>query len=342
MGPGLDRVSAWIVALAVSLITLAPAPTATALAADTPANASPRATPVNSQPNGGPDRTKDVDSPSDPTAPIVSDDSQSDSNSDAVYHFSPGDLDTRGEGDPRAPGNRGSGGEGLGRGPNGPPTTTTTLASTAPPTTTSADPPTRTAPTSTTLPALDDDDESSDDDSMSKAIGSVSKPPAESHDDSTSPATTVPASDQPFVREAGGSSTPSMTAPTPVDEMEPAGPDAARNVVMRGEISSDWDFLMDEDTSAFAVVEPARAPKPEDSTSMVVLGWVVERNALGGPSMAILSPIVVLLTIWDAATSAGSGLAAPASGLGTFVLLVLFERGHLANGARLFRRRAEA
>jgi hypothetical protein len=73
----------------------------------------------------------------------------------------------------------------------------------------------------------------------------------------------------------------------------------------------------------------------------VVLSWLVERDSMAGPSMAMLSPVVVLLTIWDAATSAGSGVAAPASGLGTFVLLVLFEKGQLANGARLFRRRSE-
>jgi hypothetical protein len=57
--------------------------------------------------------------------------------------------------------------------------------------------------------------------------------------------------------------------------------------------------------------------------------------------MAVLSPLVVLLTIWDAVASAGAGLAAPASGLGTFVVLVLFDKGRLLGDARLLRRRGE-
>ena len=89
-------------------------------------------------------------------------------------------------------------------------------------------------------------------------------------------------------------------------------------------------------------MQPLERYEPEANPSRVVLSWLFERDSMGGPSMAILSPVVVLLTIWDAATSAGSGVAAPASGLGTFVLLVLLEKGQLANGARLFRRRAEA
>lgn len=103
------------------------------------------------------------------------------------------------------------------------------------------------------------------------------------------------------------------------------------------QLSSDWTFFAGDELAP-AATQPVES---QQMPSAVVLSWLVDRD-VKGPSMAMLSPVVVLLTIWEAAASAGSGLAAPASGLGTFVLLVLFEKGHLANGARLFRRRLEA
>jgi len=99
-------------------------------------------------------------------------------------------------------------------------------------------------------------------------------------------------------------------------------------------------FLAGEADAQPARLDSIARPHPEADTSTVVLSWLVERGSAGTP-MAVLSPLVVLLTIWDAAASAGAGLAAPASALGTFVLLVLFEKGHLASAARLLRRRSE-
>ena len=79
---------------------------------------------------------------------------------------------------------------------------------------------------------------------------------------------------------------------------------------------------------------------PVDTTS-VVLSWLIEREGIGS-SMVMTTPFVVLWTIWDALSSAGSGLAAPASGLATFVGLILFDRGRLAAPNGLVRKREAA
>jgi hypothetical protein len=103
----------------------------------------------------------------------------------------------------------------------------------------------------------------------------------------------------------------------------------------------DWIRLIGEDLSQQSRFDPVETFESQPNTSQVVLSWLVERTSTG-TSMAVLSPLVVLMTILDAAASAGSGLAAPASGLGTFVILVLLEKGHLANGGGLLRRRGDA
>ena len=84
-------------------------------------------------------------------------------------------------------------------------------------------------------------------------------------------------------------------------------------------------------------VTSTSAKERADKTS-VVLSWLVEREPLGS-SIGVLTPFVVLWTILDAATSAGSGMAAPASGLATFVLLVLFDKSQLARADGLLRRK---
>jgi hypothetical protein len=88
-------------------------------------------------------------------------------------------------------------------------------------------------------------------------------------------------------------------------------------------------FLSGEGASVEIAAEPSGMPPVEPEMSSVVLSWLMEREADGAP-MTVLSPLLVLLTIWEAASSAGSGMAAPASGLGTFVLLVLVDRSRLA------------
>lgn len=116
-------------------------------------------------------------------------------------------------------------------------------------------------------------------------------------------------------------------------------PDPALAAALAREES--WSFLAGQGVSPPARPNLVEALDPAPNPSKVVLSWLVERNSTGA-SMAVLSPIVVLLTVWDAVASAGSGLAAPASALGTFVMLILFEKGHVADaGARLLGRRTE-
>ncbi len=76
-------------------------------------------------------------------------------------------------------------------------------------------------------------------------------------------------------------------------------------------------------------MEPRGTTPAEPEVTSIVLSWLMDREAHGTP-MTVLSPLLVLVTIWDAASSAGSGMAAPASGLGTFVLLLLVDRSRLA------------
>lgn len=83
-----------------------------------------------------------------------------------------------------------------------------------------------------------------------------------------------------------------------------------------------------------ATLDGLDASDPTFGAASVVLSWLVDHE-IGGGSMAVLSPFLVVLTIWDAASSAGSGVAAPASGLGTFVLIVLLDRSRLASKADL-------
>jgi hypothetical protein len=163
--------------------------------------------------------------------------------------------------------------------------------------------------------------------------GSISKPP----DEASSDPAPVSMSDQPTVRPGDQ---PSTGAPTASGRPEPAGSTVAAAPITTERAALDWIRLIGEDLSQQSRFDPVETLESEPNTSRVVLSWLVERTSTG-TSMAVLSPLVVLMTIWDAAASAGSGLAAPASGLGTFVLLVLLEKGHLGNGAGLLRRRSD-
>ena len=340
MGPGSKRIRAGTVALAACLLAFGPATAAFALAPEGVSTRSHPGEPGETVAPGPQTHSNGVGPKFHPFEPSAA----GGENFDVTYQFF---IDDQGEDDGSSPEGEtgGSGGEpseeddqgraGVPSGGNGgvppgqvPLTTTTTIpvpTTTQPPaptTTTStvttpvlpATSTTTTAPQPSTTPAITDDDSSSDD-PVTKTSGSVSKPPADVEPNKPAPLASV---------EADVSETTSSSDAT-----------------VRSRAAVDWTFLTGETEFVAAQVEQIETPEPASNPSMVVLSWLVERDSMS-PSMAMLSPVVVLLTIWDAAASAGSGLAAPASGLGTLVLLVLFEKGHLANGARLFRRRLEA
>lgn len=101
----------------------------------------------------------------------------------------------------------------------------------------------------------------------------------------------------------------------------------------------DWGFLTGDDQNHLSPSVPIERIEPKPHASSVVFSWLLESEAFE-PSMAVVGPVLVLMTMWDAAASAGSGLAAPASGLGTFVLLILLDKTRLGD-ARLLRRGSE-
>ena len=310
-----------MVALAACLLVFAPGSVAFAVAADAPATASPRTAAASSMANGTPVDSDDVDSV-EPSAvddidsfaspdPAPGDDRPPGPNGRAPDGDSPGDIRPEGE----RPGERS---------PEAAPTATVIL-------------PLRTTSTSTTFPAAPDDDEISSDESAPKTTGSVS--PVEAAED-PGDSTSVPTVDRSIVNPAVAPPTPSTTVATGTDGPAPGESAVGWNLDVQEAVLADLGFLAGSETSAPLAVEPVDVLDPTAKASAVVLSWLVERESVG-PSMAMLSPLVVLLTIWEAAASAGSGLAAPASALGTFVVVVLFEKGHLANGARLLRRRSE-
>ena len=57
----------------------------------------------------------------------------------------------------------------------------------------------------------------------------------------------------------------------------------------------------------------------------VTLGWLFDRDP-SGFALAVFSPFLALLTIWDAIMSAGSGLVAPAAGLAAVVAVAIVDR----------------
>lgn len=328
MGPGSNRKRAGMVALAICLLAFAPAATAVASASGPTVWHSNPSEPVESATRPAASHSNDVETNS----------QRLDAEDGAVgHHFfvGRGDME-QGDGD-RSPSDppaaERSNQDDQGREPpgnTGPATTTTTTtqpATTEPspsPTTTTIPPPavptTQASPT-TTLPTPSStaapDDGRSNDGAVGKTPGSVGKPPT------------------------GGDAVrpdPLLSEPVEPPVVEPG---VSSDTVVRTRAAIDWSFLSGEETLPIEREEPTGAVESESESPTVVLSWLLERDA-SSPSMTMLSPIVVLLTIWDAAASAGSGLAAPASGLGTLVLLILVEKGHLANGARLVRRRIEA
>ena len=332
---------AGMVALAACLLAFGPAPSAMALAANGVAAQSHPAESAKTAPQRSPMVSKDVGTKSHAFEPYP-DEAVTDAPSLVAAGAGRGDTDTDRPSDPESgdrdpdddqdqPGKDRAGAPGR----QPPATTPTTLPvpiPTQPPTTTAPTPAasvtsvppttvTTIKPSTTTTsprPATSDDERSSDG-GASKTPGSVSKPPA---DAPVGAGPSDPPPPEPVAPAVGGAAD------------SPSAGERSRAV-------ADWSFLTGEDFSVVADVEPIETPGAESRPSTVVLSWLVERETMS-PTMAVLSPVVVLLTIWDAAASAGSGLAAPASGLGTLVLLVLFEKGSLANGARLLRRRGEA
>jgi hypothetical protein len=310
-----------MVALAACLLAFAPASAAVALSGNAAASATPSTDTSSLSAAGRHVDENDLD----PAETNLTDDSG------VRYYFSAeATLRPKGE----KPGGEGPGEEPPGRGQSGgkSPSTTTTIPST----TTSPPTPTTTAPTSTTLPAASSDDGRSDDDSAAKTTGSISKPQVEAKRD---PAPAAPW-DQPTDRPGDEPSTTPTTAPPGSGDPELVESTVDTEPPTRERTALEWILLTGEDVSQPTPFAPVETLDSEPDTSTVVLSWLVERTSTG-TSMAVLSPLVVLMTIWDAAASAGSGLAAPASGLGTLVLLVLVEKGHLVNGARLLRRRDE-
>jgi hypothetical protein len=313
-----------MVALAACLLAFAPASAAVAISGNAAAPATP-----STEPSSPPAAVRQVDETD--LDPNLADASR------VRHNFSAGEATLRPKGEK-------PGGEGPAKEPSGQaqsdgksPSTTTTVPSTTtsnpPPTTTTSPPtPTATASTSTTIASASSDDGRSDDESAAKATGSISKAQVEVIAD---PAPAAP-SDHPTDRPGDEPSTPPTTAPPGSGDAEPVESTVDTDSPTRERTALEWLLLTGEDVSQPTPFDPAATL--ERDTSTVVLSWLVERTSTG-TSMAVLSPLVVLMTIWDAAASAGSGLAAPASGLGTLVLLVLVEKGHLVNGARLVRRR---
>lgn len=60
----------------------------------------------------------------------------------------------------------------------------------------------------------------------------------------------------------------------------------------------------------------------------MTLGWLFDRDP-SGFALAVFSPFLALMTIWDAIMSAGSGLVAPAAGLAAVVAVVIVDRRSL-------------
>lgn len=214
-------------------------------------------------------------------------------------------------------------------------------------------PTTTTSILDTTRAQTDDPDSSDDSDSTdevtSKVSGSGTKstsssddgaavPPAASVSDTTT--TTVPVAEATVVSGDVTYSPERSTTPSPAIAVDDGAEGSSPSKAPPPASTAKWSFLSGEDPSPDVPLAPVGLPATIDERSgatSVVLSWLVEREALGS-SMSVLTPVVVLLTIWDAITSAGSGVAAPASGLGTFVLLVLFDKTRLGAGNGLLRR----
>ena len=154
----------------------------------------------------------------------------------------------------------------------------------------------------------------------------------------TTTTTAAPADPTPAASGAVGVSPPPSTTSTLAAEPATERPVLDEQSPVPG--PADWSFLTGEVAptggGVTSVEEPAVDERPVDSTS-VVLSWLIERET-GNSSMVVLTPFIVVWTIWDAVTSAGSGLAAPASGLATFVVLILFDKSRLPAPNGLLRR----
>lgn len=222
---------------------------------------------------------------------------------------------------------------------------------------------TTTAPTTSTLPTHSTKQQGSHGSPKKAATSDPTTVPTTS---TTSTSTTAPGAtsvepeqnDQDRSNEAGKASNP-QTPPGQSKEKRPADPQAntpeapptdetdvgpveaeLTPAVAPGERKIDWSFLTGDVQAESLAQAPVEHVDAESEVSSVVFSWLVGSQAVDTPP-AIAGPVLVLLTIWDAAASAGSGLAAPASGLGTFVLIVLFDRTRLGD-IRLLRRRSES